>query len=228
MSDNNIDGVIERARTAASELASWAEAMRGVVDALPLTSPEDEKRAVGFVRKMREAKAKAEEERKELKEPFHTASTTIDELFRGPRRAIESMESMLKSRLEKLTQERQAKIREAQRKEREAREAAAQATRLAALATRSEEQAFAEDAQAAIDDARAAKQEQAEIRDAGPKGVSARTTWTFDVTDLAKVPIGFLQLNEAAVRAYLAALPAGEEPAVPGLAFTSKTTTVIR
>lgn len=228
MSSSNIEDVLQRAREEAQELASWAETMRGMVDVLPLSTPQDEERAVALAKKMREAKAKAEAKRKELKEPFASASTKIDELFRGPRRDLETLESTLRQRLETLARERAERIREAQRKEREAREAAMEAARKAALAARPEEATHAAEARAAIEDVRKAKQEQAAIREEGPKGLSARITWHFEVTDLAKVPVGFLKIDEAAVRAYLAAQTTEEPEPVPGLRFYSKTSTVIR
>lgn len=225
---NNLHEVLDTAQSAARELASWAESMRGIVDLLPLNTPDGEKRAVELVKRMRDAKAKAEAQRKDLKAPFATASTKIDEFFREPRRALDAVEAELRGRLEGLAQERAARIREAQRKEREAREAAAEASRKAAIAARSDEAQHATEARAAIEDVRDAKQEQATIRSEGPKGLSARVTWHFEVTDLAKVPVGLLKIDEAAVRAYLAAQVTEEPESVPGLRFYPKTSTVIR
>lgn len=56
--------------------------------------------------------------------------------------------------------------------------------------------------------------------------VHNRTTWVFEVEDISKVPLQFLQVNEKAVRAYVQQFK--EEAKIPGIKVFQKTTVVPR
>jgi hypothetical protein len=54
------------------------------------------------------------------------------------------------------------------------------------------------------------------------KGISLRESWDFEVIDVSKIPLQFLQPNESAIRAYVKA--AKREDAIPGVrAFIKQT-----
>jgi transcription-repair coupling factor (superfamily II helicase) len=149
-----------------------------------------------------------------------------------------------------------AAAREAQRAAREAEAAAREAERLAAEAVtkaqrdaanaaRAKADADAEAAREAKDKAAVAKQDAAVSRsDATVKAAeltrsrsdlgavaSLRTTWAFELVDLAEVPRNYLSLNEGAVRAQIKAATTrdGKCPLkIPGIRIYEKQESVVR
>lgn len=181
-----------------------AAAMLRVVEVHALDTPEREAAASEMLRVIKTLHAEGDEARKAEKAPHLAAGREVDERYKPALRELERVEKMIKSRLAEV-----AKAREA--------------TRLAALET-ARLAAQAGDAEAAND----------ALADLGmdfdrPAGVSERWSWEVSGVDLRAVPVEYLMLDTARVRAEIAvATREGREPKIEGVTFERKATIVAR
>ena len=140
------------------------------VEVLPLKSPEHIAQATDFLRHVKTLEKTLEDERKALVAPLKTEAAEIDARYREPRRALERIEGMLKTRLAEV-------------------HAAAERARTAALAAASEaaQAGDAEAARVAVVQASAPPPE--------TPGVSVRYKWIPATTDITRIPREYMTVD---------------------------------
>lgn len=190
-----------------ARMRDTAAAVAQIVEVHPLETPEHERQAGELLRVIKTIMAEGEAERKRLKEPHLKAGQAVDEAFRGPRKALERVETLIKRRLAEA----------AERRER-ARLEAVQAARAAVAEGNAE---AANEALASIDIAG--------LDASPPAGISERWTYEPVQIDLRAVPVEFLTLDLPKVRAVVAeAVRLGKAPEIPGIVFERRASIVAR
>ena len=217
----------------ARDLAQWVSLTTNAIEVLPLETSTDEEQAAALARELRAAKRRADDAKSKILAPFKAITTEIEGIFKAGIREIDALDARLRVRLAEASAARRKRIEEAARAAREAAEEANRALQAAALApTPSEAQEAEQEARDALDGVRDALAASRDAVATAPKGVHVRVSWDFEVIDVAAVPRHFLTVDPKAVRAFLAAQPkpaeGAEPPAIAGLRWTRKETTVIR
>lgn len=174
-----------------------------MIRALPYNTPQDEADAAEIMNACKSAWAEVEEERTKLTKPLNAVKRGIDALFSPLLAKLAESERVIKASL----------IEAANRRER-ANEAARTAAVLAAQNS----------------DTHGAAAALAMVREeAPPPGVYFREEWAFEVENANEVPRSFMSIDEAKVRAFVAAVEtSGLDPEIPGLRFFRKKIAVAR
>lgn len=218
------------ALAAANELAEWASLTSNAIEVLPLETSADEELAAKLARELREAKRRGDDARERLVAPFKAVVAEIDAVFKGARVEIDKLDARLRTRLAEASADRRRRQELADREARAAAEEAERALQRAALASSPAAVAKAEAAaRASLDTVRGSLAASRAVEAEAPKGVHVRTSWTWEVEAIDKVPRHLLTVDPAAIRAFLAAVQTNPEPpAVAGIRWVKKETTVIR
>lgn len=175
-------------------IESKAPELTSLVTVLPLASPEDIATATDVLRQVKTLEKALEEERKALVEPLKRESSAIDARYREPRRALERIEALLKTRI--------AEVHAA------ADRARTQALAAASIAAQAGDHAGAT---AAIMEAAAPAPE--------TPGVTVRYRWAPMIVDQFQVPREYLSVDPEKIKA---AIPAdGTAPRdIPGISWS--------
>lgn len=175
-------------------IESRAPELTSLVTVLPLATPADISTATEVLRQVKTLEKSLEEERKALVEPMKREAAAIDARYREPRRALERIEGLLKSRIAEVHAE-------------------ADRARTAAL-TAASEAAKAGDhagATAAIMEAAAPAPE--------TPGVTVRYRWAPMIVDQFQVPREYLSVDPAKVTAVIPT-DGTAPPAIPGISWS--------
>lgn len=185
--------------TALANYQARAPQITQVVEVLPLTTPAEIDRATVVLRSIKALHASLEAERKALVGPLKTEAKEIDERYRAPRRELERVERLLKTR-----------IADVHMRAEEERTAALQA---ASNAAKGGDTAAAH---AAVVQAGAGAPE--------TPGVSVRYEWGCMVENVALVPREYLTVDVAKIKTIAKAHGGGPTPpeAIPGLKWHRK------
>jgi hypothetical protein len=177
--------------TALALIETQAPKLTSLATVLPLESPADIATATDVLRQIKTLERALEDERKALVEPLKKESSAIDARYREPRRALERIEGMLKTRI--------AEVHAAADR---ARTAALEA---ASVAARAGDHAAATEA---IMQAAAPAPE--------TPGVTVRYKWAPMLVDQYAVPRDYLSVDVTKV---LATVPAdgSSPPKIPGI-----------
>lgn len=210
-----------------------------------ITDDEVAGRVADYIKQLTSAAKTADTTRVGVKEPYLEGGRNIDGFFKGiidplltvKKRVEAKLTAYLRDKAERERREREA----AEQRAREEAERAAAAARAAAekietaadLHTAIEAEDTAHNAAADLASAtKAADAKPADLsRTRGDYGAvaSLRTTWTFEVVDMALIPREFLMVNEAALKAHLKARLKDKPPApVAGVRFYETTNAVTR
>ncbi len=229
-----------------------------LAQSLIVTTEGDFQQAAGWVRTISGRRREVEAERKHLLEPLEEAKRRVNGWLKPVEEALDQSERAFKagmlryrSEQQRLRDEEAARLRQIAEDERLQREAEA---RVRAQKAREEEQARAAagdiagvaQAQAAADHAeRAVVAAQTTVALIAPqtvvpqaKGVSARTTWSAEITDMAAflaavasrvdVLAGLVKVNEAALNAWVRSQPNKDALSLPGVRAVSSQSLAIR
>jgi len=98
---------LARADGLLARVTATADAISSVVAVSPLDRPEDASLAARLLRQIKTLAADADELRKTMKAPHLAAGRAVDERFRGPRRELDRVESMIKARLAEAAEKRE-------------------------------------------------------------------------------------------------------------------------
>lgn len=162
-------------------------------------------------------------ERTEFVRPLNNHVKAVNEAFK--KALIEPLQKSKQGLLKQLNDYTAAKAELAKQEDEERREKLLEA---AAEAEAAGNDTASEILLAGIDtDGRKAPAHRGEHTGAG---AHQRTTYDFEIVDLADVPLGYLMIDQQAVRAYMKAVDNKtlmKQP-IPGIRFTKKTTTVVR
>lgn len=171
--------------------------------------------AISTVKEVKEYTKKIEERRKALVKPYNEIVDRINAYAKEIRAPLEAAETHIKSELlswervlEKQRQEEAAKAAAEQKRLADEASAKAAADREAAEAVAMFSQPAVAELQKAVVEAESAREAQelqkayaSKVADISANKVSGvRKTWTFRVTDLEKVPVEYLSVNEKAIR----------------------------
>ncbi len=185
------------AQLAIERMRDTAQAVTAIVEIHPLDTPEAEDQASQMLRAIKTLIAEGEGFRKDAKAPHLAAGRAVDAAFRAPRAALERVEKLIKRRLGEAAERREAE-----------RQAALQLARDAA----------------AVNDYETVNTalEKVDIAglDSAPEGISTRWTYEVESVELRSVPIEFLCLDTARVRAEIrTANQEGRPPSIAGVVF---------
>jgi hypothetical protein len=214
----------------ANQLTQWASLTSNAIEVLPLETSADEELAAKLARELREAKRRSDAARDKLVAPFKAVVAEIDAVFKSARVEIDKLDARLRTRLAEASADRRRRQELADREARAAAEEAERALQRAALASSPAAVAKAEAAaRESLDVVRESLATSRAVEAEAPKGVHVRTSWTWEVEAIDKVPRHLLTVDPAAMRAFLAAVKTSPEPPeVPGIRWVKKETTVIR
>lgn len=175
-------------------IESKAPELTSLVEVLPLATPEDVAVATDVLRQVKTLEKALEVERKALVEPLKREASDIDARYREPRRALERIESLLKSRIAEVHAEAER-----------ARTAALLAASTAAQA------GDHAGATAAIVEAAAPPPE--------TPGVTVRYKWAAVTTDITRIPREYMTVDVEALRRVAQAAGGGPTPppTIPGV-----------
>ena len=178
-----------------------------------------------LVKQIIEATKAATDRQKTAKKPYQELADCAFEFFKSPLAKLNDAKHKTLAKLDAYRREVERAVAEARtRAEAEARaaaEAAAKATDL--------DEAFEAEQRATQAAAVAQTVKVPEIRSAYGHLAQGRKAWVFRVTDIAAVPRQFLMLNEAAIKAQIAARPKGQAPSpIAGIEFEEITSTIVR
>lgn len=175
-------------------IQSRAPDLTALVEVLPLATPADIETATDVLRQVKTLEKALEAERKELVEPLKREAASIDARYREPRRALERIEGLLKSRIAEVHAE-------------------ADRARTAAL-TAASTAAQAGDhagATAAILEAAAPAPE--------TPGVTVRYRWAPVLIDQFQVPREYLSVDPEKIKAVIPT-DGTAPPAIPGISWS--------
>lgn len=224
-----------------------ASSMLEVAQAYTIDSPEMAEAAAQDLGQVKGVLKTLEEERVKLKAPALETCRRIDEMFKGLKDKYEKVERVYRAALTDWQARERARV-EAERRaaeaaaraERERQEAEAEAARRAAAAE-AEALRAAGQQEAATELDRQADIEQAEtvaaVREleamapavaepAKLAGVSSRSTWDFEIVDLALIPREYLLVDEKKIRGIVRALKS--ETNIPGIRAVESSTLAVR
>lgn len=226
----NAPPIAERLALDHADLATAIAALAERANAAPKTiAGEDDLLAIGkIVKDAREVTGRAEGARVDEKEPFLTAGREVDAFFATMKDRLSRITTALQDRAdayqrEKAAEERRKqaeaarKAREEEDRQREIAERAAAAGRNAAAAkAQAAADARAEEAAKAEAEAKARAADMTRVRGGGTT-VSARTVWTFQITDYEAIPLDRLRpyLKREAVEAAIGSLVKVQKNASP-------------
>lgn len=200
-------------------------------------SEEEQARASDFAGQLKLVEREVEAIRAALALPFRLAQAAVQAKFKAAlqdplNKALSDIEAKMTTFAKRLILENK------QRLDDERRAAQAEASRLAAEAERTGRPSQIEDAAAA-----AAKAEVATVRASTATSASlgrvrgnlgtvatVRTEWTYEIADINDVPLGFLMVDDAAVRAVIAEGRRDKigAPGIPGLRIIETTGVKVR
>jgi len=198
--------VAEHGREVLTRASTTAEALREIVDVLPLETRDQEEQAAELAREVQRIVGELEAARKAIVAPVTKKVNAVNAAFRGPRKALEALRDKIKGRLAEAAMARSRALLEAQRK--------------------AEEAAQKRDFQ----EANAHLVRVQDIPERAPDGVAIRWTWEPAEVDLRKVPIEFLSLDLQRVRAEVRAQLArgADEPKINGIRFEKVASATVR
>ncbi|MCH9836379.1 hypothetical protein K0U83_11990 [bacterium] len=175
-------------------IESKAPELTSLVEVLPLATPADIATATDVLRQVKTLEKALEEERKALVAPLKAESSAIDARYREPRRALERIEGLLKSRIAEVHAE-------------------AERARTAALVAASTA------AQAGDHAAATAAIVEAAAPPPETPGVSVRYKWAAVTTDITRIPREYMTVDVEALRRVAQDAGGGPTPppTIPGV-----------
>lgn len=184
--------LVEAQQYTSASLAETQEFLT-LVQLTPITSDGEQQGAADLLQQVKE-KAKALEARRTLiTKPINDGLRSINDLFRAPKEALESLERTLKQKIAQYVADREAHNR------------ALLAQAAASPTTEQAVETLATVAPVPV-----------------PQGVSIRYVWVAHVENADQVPRELCSPDHAKIKAYVASLPAGTPPSIPGLRFTQE------
>ena len=214
----------------AHELTAWSDLTGHAIEVLPLETSADQAAAATLAREIRKAKQRADDAKRALLAPFDAVISEVTAVFKAARVEIDRLDARLRSRLAEADAERRRREAEAAREAARAAREAEEALQAAALASSSAAVAEAESkARVALDGVRESLAVTKAVAAEAPKGVHVRVSWEYEVEALDLVPRHLLTVDPKAIKAFLQATKGSEvPPAVPGIRWVKRETTVIR